>query len=317
MKSLNLIMFVSLFIGTGAFAGINSQFSLELKVEPSLEVNVSQLIKERLTPDHGFSREQLETVVHDLAVLASIRGGPSSPLYDKIFSHQKDFNGAWLLQWIMDGTKHLKMSQGNSCGSHSNACGNASSRTIFISSEHFQNDRLHRILTLIHERRHLDGYDHIPGTPSYDKEMEGTRGAQLAFLVSLINSCSNCTIFEKKKALDIKEEIVGTIKNLSEDDHSLLEKELASLQNPMPSDLNKFMAELKTQKSFISINHFECKNEVPLYLYQQQQKALPNVDAQDCFLTYYTKGASPNLGEKFPQPLHRFGVIFNFIPVGK
>jgi hypothetical protein len=303
----------------GVFAGVNSQFSLELKVEASLESKVHQLVSERLAPNHGFSKDEIEALVHDLAVLASINGGKPSALYKTIFS-QNTFSGSGFFQWLITGIKQLKASHGEPCTPLSKVdyfgCSNISARSITLPPEYFQNNRIRRILTLIHERRHLDGYDHIPNTPSYDKEVKGTRGAQLAFIVSLVNSCTNCTIMAKQEALSNKEEIVGAMKNLSEDDSQLLQIELASLQNIIPVEVSTFLGELKRQQSFLSVSHMECKNKVPLYEYEQH-RTVPNVDAQDCFIIYYKKGKSPHLGEQFPEPITRFGVLFLFVPTAK
>jgi hypothetical protein len=316
-----VVSVVSYFFGFLAFSAVNSQFSLELKVEPSVEANVAQLVNARLTAGHGFSNAELTSLIHDLAVLASINGGKPSVLFSQVFTQLRDFSGAGLFQWIIGGIRQFRASQGMVCSNLSeqnfNACSILNTQTVVLSPAHFQNDRLKRILTLIHERRPFDGYDHIPNTPSYDKEIRGTRGAQLSFLTSLVNSCSNCTIIAKQDALNHKAEILAALKNLSNTDQSLLNEELQSVQNPMPSNISQFLAELKTQTSCLTVTHFECKNGVPLYLYQQQNKILPNVNSQDCFTVYYKAGVSPSLGAQFPEgKVNRFGALFIFTAAG-
>lgn len=317
MKNIKLFILISHFVGCGVFAGVNSQFSLELKVEPSVKRSVAELVNERLPSDHGFSAEEVETLIQDFAVLATVKGGKSSPLFYEIFSHQKSFSGDWLLQWMMAGTKEFKASRGEACNQFSvgdyNACSNFSKHSMVLTPSYFQNNRISRLLTMIHERRHFDGYDHSAG--SHDREIKGARGAQLAFIVSFVNSCSNCTIIAKKNMLGSKDQIVGAMRDLSEDDSLLLKKELAALQSEMPVDISEFLSGLKKQESFISVNHVECKNNIPLYIYQQQQSPVPDVNAQDCFFIYYKKTKSAHLGEQFVEPITRFGALFTFLPV--
>jgi hypothetical protein len=247
--------------------------------------------------------------------------------------YQKEFSGSWLFQWLIHGIKEFKASKGMTCSHLSeknfNACSIFGSQTLVLSPLHFQNDRLKRILTLIHERRHFDGYDHIPNTQSVDNVIKGTRGAQLAFITSLVNSCLNCTIIARQNAINYKDEIIGALKNLSNEDRQLLSEELASFKNPMPNNISQFLVETKKQASFATVVHYECKEGLPLFQYQQKNRVLPNVNAQDCFYIYYKAGISPNLADQYlgsagggsgsnsGGSLSRFGALFTFVAVGK
>lgn len=320
MKFWRRILVVSYFISWPLWAAVNAQFSLEVKIDPSVVAKISGLVHERLRSNHGFAPDQLNALIQDLSALASVKGGESSPLFYEIFLYQKQWDGPWLAQWLLKGIREFRTSKGEPCSTmiekNYNACAIINTQTIVLSPAHFQNDRIKRILTLVHERRHFDGYLHIPNTPSWDNEIKGSRGAQLALIVSMVNSCSNCTIIAKQQIVGFKDEVLGAIKNLSQQDQEILNTELASLRSPMKKDVALFLAELKRHPSFISVNHFECKNRVPLYMYDQMKKTIPNVDAQDCFYIYYKSKTSPNLGEEFPEgAIDRLGVRITFAPV--
>lgn len=297
-------------------------FSLELGVDIQMENKVRQLITERLPSNHGFSNLEIDTLVSDLSVLGSIKGGESTPLFYDIFLYQKQFQGEWLLRWLISGIKTLKASKGYDCLNLNeatyNACAIFATRTVLLSPQHFQHDRLRRILTLIHERRHFDDYTHVQGTPSYDDTVQGANGAQLAFLVSLVNSCTNCTDITKLQAIEYIKEISTKLINLSPADQKRLTQELSKIRTKLPDEILSFISELKGDKSFAAIFHVECKNGIPLYEYDRQKKPLPNVDAVDCFLVYYHEKIIPNLANRFPTAILKGSkYLFSLIAANK
>ncbi|MGZ3774548.1 MAG: hypothetical protein ACXVCY_12300 [Pseudobdellovibrionaceae bacterium] len=298
----------------------STPFSLELGVDPHMEATVSQFVHDRLPVNHGFSDAEVDTLVKDLSVLASIKGGESSGLYYDIFMYQRQFQGEWLLRWLLNGIKTLKSSKGDFCLSLSesayNACAIFASKTILLSPQHFQHDRLRRLLTLIHERRHFDGYNHVPGTPSYDDTVQGANGAQLAFLVTLVNSCSNCTAITKHTALDYIQEMSSKLIHLPSGELERLNQELASIKPELPSEITGFISTLKADKSFVTITHFECKNGTPLYEYDHLNSKIPNVNAVDCFFVYFRENMSPNVRDRFSTTSPKGqNYTFSFVPI--
>ncbi|MGZ3793952.1 MAG: hypothetical protein ACXVCP_16480 [Bdellovibrio sp.] len=300
----------------------STRYSLELGIDPQVEDKVRQLLKDRLPISNGFSEKEIETLVLDLSALGSIIGGESSPLYYDIFLYQKQFRGEWLLRWLINGIKNIKASKGNICSNlteaNYNACAVFSTQTVLLSPQYFLNDRLRRILTLIHERRHFDDYNHVPNTPSYDDNIQGSNGAQLAFLVSLINACDNCTNLTKVQANEYIKEITAKFVNLSSSDQMRLNQELSSIKINLPDEVLSFISVLKNDKSYLTMTHFECKNGIPLFEYDRQKLALPNVDAVDCFFVYYDQKQSPNLSNRFPTAtLKSSKFLFSFVGIKK
>jgi hypothetical protein len=299
----------------------NTRYSLELKIEPQLRENVRQLIYQRISTNHGFSNYGLEILIDDFTILGSLQSsGAASYLFSEIFSNQQLLQGPFLLSWFMSKVRELRASDGSTCANLSSneyfACADMNTNTISLSANHFKNDRLRRILTYIHERRHFDGYNHVPNTASFDNILHGSNGAQLSFLVSLINTCTNCTIISKRQAVEYKNELLNKFIQLSSFDQNILRNEVASIKPEFPPQLTQLLNQIKQDPGFVTVVHFECKNGIPLYEYAQQHKSVPNVDANDCFTIYYKEKLSPHIKNRIPENvLLPLKVQFLYIPI--
>ena len=232
MSRLNLILIFMIFILIEvSIAYVNNSSSLDIQSN----IFVKKAMKSLIPKDHGFTDEELVTLTIDLETLSSINTSFSSLLFVKIFDQQLNLNGNWLAHWFFSRVKKIKSSSGKPCIYVAEkdylACAPYGTDTVLLTPSHFENSRFRRILTLLHEARHFDGFVHLAGFNSaVDGTVMGCRGVQLAFLTTMVGYCEQCKESDRIDFLKYENELTQSFRNLNRDESILLQGELFLLE---------------------------------------------------------------------------------------
>jgi hypothetical protein len=258
---------------------------------PQIRTQIKNLLESKLSTERSFSGRENQVLVDDFAALTQIQGDlVSSPLYWDIFRPtDKALNGSYILHWVLSNFTTVAPSKGRTCGLSSDseyvACSILSEKKIILTPLFFQQSRLSRITTLIHEARHFAGYPHLTmDNASEDGVVNGARGAEVAFLAAIATHCTNCRLLDRQMAFKWANQVATKIRNLNSADQSVLNYELRTLKDPLEQKYLPLVSKLRQERQYVHIMPSICFGTIPFSEFNGDPNTTPSFD---CVLLYY------------------------------